>query len=198
MAAKIELSARQATATEAFAILMAAKNASQCTAMTQLMAAKRAMLRAPSVRSSRQTLGTMASETATMPTRQITSAIAGSAISLPRIAVKPHSSTQAWICHSALRSAALLAEIDMRGCGGLRGGRVRAHPSASGRIRDRRAAAAGEFRPYRAAGHAIAPPRSARSRGCFAANPRSDRPATTPYASRPCRVPQADHRSATS
>ena len=139
MAAKIELSARQATATEAFAILMAAKNASQCTAMTQLMAAKRAMLRAPSVRSSRQTLGTMASETATMPTRQITSAIAGSAISLPRIAVKPHSSTQAWICHSALRSAALLAEIDMRGLWWVAGrarqgalGRTRVHRGGSG------------------------------------------------------------------
>jgi len=112
MAAKIELSARQATATEALAILMAAKNASQCTPMTPLMAAKSAVLRTPRARTSRQTRGTRASAAATIPTRQITSAIAGRAISLPRIAVKPQSSTQAWICHSALCSAALRAEID--------------------------------------------------------------------------------------
>ena len=50
--------------------------------------------RAGSTRSERSTLGTSASAATTINMRHQTSGSAGSEISLPRIAVKPHSSTQ--------------------------------------------------------------------------------------------------------
>src|SRR6476469_1852764 len=54
-------------------------------------------------RSPRQTWGTSASAPTTINMRHHTSGNAESVISLPRMAVKPHSRTQAWICRKALR-----------------------------------------------------------------------------------------------
>src|SRR6478672_9230164 len=54
-------------------------------------------------RSPRQTWGTSASAPTTINMRHHTSGNAESVSSLPRMAVKPQSSTQAWICRKALR-----------------------------------------------------------------------------------------------
>ncbi len=55
----------------------------------------------------RHTRGTSASAATTSNMRHQTSGRAGSVISLPRIAVKPHSSTQKWICRCALRATGM-------------------------------------------------------------------------------------------
>src|SRR5687768_14857613 len=62
-------------------------------------------------RSPRHTRGTSASTATTISIRHHTSGSAGSEISLPKMAVKPHSSTQKWICRKAL----LRSVIGMRG-----------------------------------------------------------------------------------
>src|SRR6478672_1917662 len=54
-------------------------------------------------RSPRQTWGASASAPTTINMRHHTSGNAESVISLPRMAVKPHNRTQAWICRKALR-----------------------------------------------------------------------------------------------
>ena len=52
-------------------------------------------------RSPRHTLGTSISAAVTRHMRHHTSGSAGSVIIFPRMAVKPHSSTQKWICNWA-------------------------------------------------------------------------------------------------
>ena len=51
----------------------------------------------------RHTRGQSAKQPMTISMRQMTSAMAGSVMILPRMAVKPHSSTQACNCHKARR-----------------------------------------------------------------------------------------------
>ena len=77
---------------------------SQCSATTTPMPANAASVRGGMARSSRHNGGQASSTTTTISMRHHTSSSAGRLISLPRIAVKPHSSTQKWICSSALRS----------------------------------------------------------------------------------------------
>jgi hypothetical protein len=72
--------------------------------------------RAGNARSPRQTRRTQASAPYTSSLRQTTSGNAGSVMSFPRMAVKPHSSTQKWICRNALRLSA--AVIGRRSSGG--------------------------------------------------------------------------------
>src|SRR3954447_13630922 len=60
------------------------------------------MVLAGIARSPRHTLGNIASVATTSSIRHHTKGSAGRVIILPRIAVKPHSSTQKWICNWAL------------------------------------------------------------------------------------------------
>src|SRR5690606_26558283 len=72
-----------------------------------------AMSRSESALSARQTRGTSASVTVTISMRHQTSGAAPRLISLPRIAVNPHSRTQKWICSRAVVSGVIRGAVSL-------------------------------------------------------------------------------------
>ena len=71
---------------------------SQCSATSTPMPEYAPSNRIGIARTPRHTRGSSASAATTINLRHQTIGRAGSEINLPRIAVKPHSSTQKWIC----------------------------------------------------------------------------------------------------